>query len=200
MDGLSIARFPKANRVWLLLYLRSKNKRAISTCRTVGVEALIWTRKREYFDEILMFFFNCVLWELSLLSGCVRWSTILLRASLDENGLDYAAQGVLSALMGLMMTPHFWPELVRDFSSCWSKEEVLLISQHLLQNTSDVCLTTSLQNLDSKACTWLKSLFGFGWAIVRPWNKSATVLSLNVIYCNMYISNWRMPPWKNHQW
>lgn len=47
MDGLSVARFPKANRVWLLLYLRSKNKRAISTCRTVGVEALIWTRKRE---------------------------------------------------------------------------------------------------------------------------------------------------------
>lgn len=60
------------------------------------------------------FFFNCVLWELSLLSGCVRWSTILLCASLDENGLDYAAQGVLSALMGLMMTPHSGPELVRD--------------------------------------------------------------------------------------
>lgn len=42
-----VARFPKVNQVWLLLYLRSKNKRAISTCRTVGVEALIWTRKRE---------------------------------------------------------------------------------------------------------------------------------------------------------
>lgn len=37
------------------------------------------------------FFFNCVLWELSLLAGCVRWSTIVLRSSLDKNGLDYTA-------------------------------------------------------------------------------------------------------------
>lgn len=78
MDGLRVARFPKVNTVWLLLYLRSKNKRVLSTCRTVGVGALIWTRKRVVWWNIDALF-NCVLWELSLLSGCVRWSTILLR-------------------------------------------------------------------------------------------------------------------------
>lgn len=84
--------------------------------------------------------------------------------SLDENGLDSSAQGVLSVLMGLMMTPHSGPELVRDLFSCWSKGEVFLISPDLFRKTrtSDVCLTTSLQILDSKACTWLKSLFCVG--------------------------------------
>lgn len=100
--------------------------------------------------------------------------------------------------MGLMMTPCSGPELIRAFFFCWSKEEVLLISPHLLQSTRacDVCLTTSLQNLDSKACTWLTSLFGVGWVIVCPWNKGATALSVHAVYFNTYIDNWRMPPWK----
>lgn len=34
--------------------------------------------------SLSFFFFNCVLWELSLLCGCTRWSTALLRTSLPH--------------------------------------------------------------------------------------------------------------------
>lgn len=135
-----------------------------------------------------MLFFNCVLWELSLLLGCVRWSTILLRARLYENRLDRGAQGVLSALMGPMMTPHSGPELVRGFFY-WSKEQVHLISRHPLQNTytADMCLT-SKQKLDSKPAQ-RKSSFGDGRVIVCPWNKGATASDVHAVSAQLKLNN-----------
>lgn len=134
------------------------------------------------------FFFNCVLWELSLLLGCVRWSTILLRARLYENRLDRGAQGVLSALIGPMMTPHSGPELVKGFFY-WSKEQVHLISRHPLQNTytADMCLT-SKQKLDSKPAQ-RKSSFGDGRVIVCPWNKGATASDVHAVSAQLKLNN-----------
>lgn len=69
-------------------------------------------------------------------------SSVLRQIRIDSNN---GARGVLSALMGLMITPQTGPALVRDliFPS-WSKETVCLISQNQLQKTyrTDVCLTS----------------------------------------------------------
>lgn len=105
MDGLSVARFPKAKSDCCSTWGAKTKEPSLP----VGLwESRLWSgpERESSLMKYWCFFFNCVLWEPSLLSGCVPWSTILLRASLDENGLDYTAQGLWLALMGLMMTPH----------------------------------------------------------------------------------------------